>query len=536
MELKEEKELIFQSKLPDIYIPNHLPTHTYCFQNLSNHRSRPALINGATGEVFSHADVELTARRVAVGLHNLGIRKCHVIMLLLHNSPEFAFAFLAASFIGATATTANPLYTAAEITIQAKISKPKLIITHACYVEKVNRFAVEEGAKIVTIDSPPSPKIIHFTELTESDEKLLPEVQIHADDTAALPFSSGTTGLPKGVMLSHRNLVTCVSQQVDGENPAFHIDCHDLTLCVLPLFHVYSLITVLLCSLRAGAAMLIMPKFEINKLMELIQKYRVTIAPFVPPILLAIAKSPAAAAKFDLSSVRRVTCGAAPMDKNLEGSVKTKLPNATIGQGYGMTEAGVLSMCLGFAKKPYKYKPGSCGTVIRNARMKIVDPSTGASLSRNQTGEICIRGDAVMKGYYNDPEATKRTIDKEGWLHTGDIGYVDDDDELFIVDRLKELIKYKGFHVAPAELEALLIAHPSISDAAVVPMMDEVAGEVPVAFVVRANGSNISEQEIKQYISKQVVSYKRINRVFFTNEIPKAPSGKILRKNLRARI
>ncbi|KAK4415290.1 4-coumarate--CoA ligase 2 [Sesamum alatum] len=534
MELEEH---IFRSKLPDIDIPNHLPTHVYCFENLPNHRMRPALINGATGEVFTHADVELAARRVAVGLHNLGIRKSHVIMLLLHNSPEFAFAFLASSFVGAAATTANPLYTAAEITLQAKLSKPKLIITHACHVGKVEHFAFEEGVKIVTIDPPPSPQIIHFSELTKSDEKLLPGVEIHADDTAALPFSSGTTGLPKGVMLSHKNLVTCVSQQVDGENPAYHLDFQDLTVCVLPLFHVFSLITVLLCSLRAGAAVLIMPKFEINALMELIEKYRVTIAPFVPPILLAIAKIPAeAAAKFDLSSVRRVTCGAAPMDKKLEGAVKCKLPNATIGQGYGMTEAGVLTMCLGFAKKPFRFKPGSCGTVIRNSRMKIIDPSTGISLPRNQTGEICIRGDAVMKGYYNDPEATKRTMDGEGWLHTGDIGYVDGDDEVFIVDRLKELIKYKGFHVAPAELEALLIAHPSISDSAVVPMRDEATGEVPVAFVVRANGSSITEQEIKHYISKQVVSYKRINRVFFTDEIPKAPSGKILRKKLRARI
>ncbi|KAK6159104.1 hypothetical protein DH2020_006418 [Rehmannia glutinosa] len=510
MELKEEREQhIFHSKLPDIYIPNHLPTHTYCFQNLSNHRSRPALINGATGEVFSHADVELTARRVAVGLHNLGIRKRHVIMLLLHNSPEFAFAFLAAAFIGATATTANPNYTAAEIKLQAQISKPTLIITHACYVEKVKRFADELGAKIITIDPPPSPKIIHFSELTKSDEKLLPAVEIHADDTAALLFSSGTTGLPKGVMLSHKNIVTCVAQKVDGENPNFHVDRRDLTVCVLPLFHIFSLIMVLL-NMRVGAAVLIVPKFEINLLMEQIQKYRVTIAPFVPPILLAIAKSPAAAAVFDLSSVRRVICGAAPMDKKLEGSAKAKLPNATIGQGYGMTEAGVISMCLGFAKKPFKFKPGSCGTVIRNYRMKIVDPSTGASLSRNQTGEICVRGDAVMKGYYNDSEATRRTIDNDGWLHTGDIGYVDDDDEVFIVDRLKELIKYKGFHVAPAELEALLIAHPSISDAAVVPMLDEAAGEVPVAFVVPANGSNISDQEIKQYISKQVVSQKSV--------------------------
>ncbi|KAJ6713198.1 4-COUMARATE--COA LIGASE 2 [Salix purpurea] len=168
--------------------------------------------------------------------------------------------------------------------------------------------------------------------------------------------------------------------------------------------------------------------------------------------------------------------------------------------------------------------------------MKIVDPETGASLPRNQPGEICIRGDQIMKGYLNDPEATSRTIDKQGWLHTGDIGFIDDDDELFIVDRLKELIKYKGFQVAPAELEALLLSHPEISDAAVVGMKDEDAGEVPVAFAVKSEKSQVTEDEIKQYISKQVIFYKRIKRVFFIEAIPKAPSGKILRKNLREKL
>ncbi|KAG6383478.1 hypothetical protein SASPL_156765 [Salvia splendens] len=531
MELKEEKDHIFQSKLPDINIPTHLPLHTYCFQNLSSHRHRPYLINAATAQTFTHAEFELTSRRVAAGLHTLGICKDDVVMLLLHNSPEFAFAFLGASFLGAISTTANPLYTASEISLQAKISRPKLIITHACYAEKVRNC----GAKIATIDPPPSPEILDFAEIMRSDENLLPPVEIQAEDTAALPFSSGTTGLPKGVMLSHRNLVACVSQQTDGENPAVYTDCEDRMLCLLPMFHVYSMISVMLVCLRVGAAVVIVPKYEINELMRLIEEYRVTIAPFVPPILLAIAKS-AAAEKFDFSSVRRVLCGAAPTDRELELALKAKLPNAVIAQGYGMTEAGLLSISLGFAKRPFKFKAGSCGTVIRNARMKIIDPSTTASLPRSQMGEIFIKGDAVMKGYYNDPEATRRTIDEQGWLHTGDLGYIDDDDEVFIVDRLKELIKYKGFHIAPAELEALLIAHPSISEAAVVPMADEAAGEVPVAFVVRANGAYITELEIKSYIAKQVAPYKRIKRVFFTDTIPKASTGKILRKDLRARL
>ncbi|KAA8535578.1 hypothetical protein F0562_030581 [Nyssa sinensis] len=380
METKREpEEFIFRSKLPDIYIPNHLPLHTYCFENISQFSSRPCVINGATGDIYSYADVELTARKVAAGLDKLGIQQGDVIMLLLQNSPEFVFAFLGASYRGATSTTANPFYTPAEIAKQAIASKAKLIITQSCYAEK-------------------------------ADEKDMPAVKINPDDAVALPYSSGTTGLPKGVMLTHKGLVTSVAQQVDGENPNLYFHSEDVILCVLPLFHIYSLNSVLLCALRVGAAILIMQKFEINALMELVHKYKVTIAPFVPPIVLAIAKSPVVD-KYDLSSIRTVMSGAAPMGKELEDTVRAKLPNAKLGQGYGMTEAGpVLSMCLAFAKEPFEIKSGSCGTVVRNAEMKIVDPDTGASLTRNQAGEIC---------YLNDPEATERTIDKEGWLHTG---------------------------------------------------------------------------------------------------------------------
>uniref|UniRef100_A0A5B6ZBX8 4-coumarate--CoA ligase n=1 Tax=Davidia involucrata TaxID=16924 RepID=A0A5B6ZBX8_DAVIN len=532
---QEQQEFIFRSKLPDIYIPNHLPLHSYCFENISQFSSRPCVINGATGDIYSYADVDLTARKVAAGLDKLGIQQGEVIMLLLQNSPEFVFAFLGASYRGAISTTANPFYTPAEIAKQAIASKAKLIITQSSYAEKVREFGKENDVKIMCTDSPPE-GCLHFSELTQADENDIPEVKIHSDDAVALPYSSGTTGLPKGVMLTHKGLVTSVAQQVDGENPNLYFHREDVIMCVLPLFHIYSLNSVLLCALRVGAAILIMQKFEINALMELVHKYKVSIAPFAPPIVLAIAKSPVVD-KYDLSSIRTVMSGSAPMGKELEDTVRAKLPHATLGQGYGMTEAGpVLSMCLAFAKEPFEIKPGSCGTVVRNAEMKIIDPDTGASLSRNQAGEICIRGNQIMKGYLNDQEATERTIDKEGWLHTGDIGYIDADDELFIVDRLKELIKYRGFQVAPAELEAMLIGHPNISDAAVVPMKDEDSGEVPVAFVVRANGSKISEDEIKQYISKQVVYYKRIKKVFFTDTIPKAPSGKILRKDLRAKL
>ncbi|XP_061361713.1 4-coumarate--CoA ligase CCL1-like isoform X1 [Gastrolobium bilobum] len=529
------EEFIFRSKLPDIPIPTHLPLYSYCFQNLSHYQHRPCLIDGDTGETFTYAEVDLTARRIASGLHTIGICQGDVIMLLLRNCPQFALAFLGASPRGATVTTANPFYTPAELAKQAAATNTKLIITQAAYVEKIKGFAENNDVMVMCIDSSPEDGVLHFSALTNADESEAPAVKISPDDVVAIPFSSGTSGLPKGVMLTHKNLVTTVAQLVDGENPNQYTHSEDVLLCVLPMFHIYALNSILLCGIRAGAAVLIVQKFEITTLLELIEKYKVTVASFVPPIVLALVKS-GDAQRYDLSSIRVLITGAAPMGVELEEAVKARLPHAKLGQGYGMTEAGPLSISLGFAKEPFETKSGACGTVVRNTEVKIVDTETGASLPRNKAGEICVRGIKVMKGYLNDPEATERTIDKEGWLHTGDIGFIDDDDELFIVDRLKELIKYKGFQVAPAELEAMLIAHPSISDAAVVPLKDEAAGELPVAFVVRSNGSKITEDEIKQYISQQVVFYKRINKVFFTDTIPKAASGKIMRKELTARL
>ncbi|KAL0903320.1 hypothetical protein M5K25_027691 [Dendrobium thyrsiflorum] len=523
---------IYRSKLPSISIPDDLPLHDYCFEKLPEISNRPCLIDGATGTILSYSDVHLLSRRAAAGLHRLGIQQGDVIMILLPNSPAFAFAFLGASFLGAISTTANSFYTASEVHKQAKASAAKLVITESSHVHKVQ----DLGVDIIVIDEPVPAGCRSFSELLSADENEIPKVDIKPDDVVALPYSSGTTGLPKGVMLTHRSLVTGVAQQVDGENPNLYFHREDVLLCVLPLFHIYSLISVLLCGLRAGSAIVIMKKFNLVKLMELVEKYRVTVAPFVPPIVVEMAKSEAVDS-YDMSSVRMVMSGAAPMGKELQDTLTAKLPNAKLGQGYGMTEVGsVISMSLAFAKEPFPYTFSSCGTVVRNAELKIIEPETGAPLLRNQPGEICIRGKQIMKGYLNDPEATERIIDAEGWLHTGDIGYVDDDEEIYIVDRLKELIKYKGFQVAPAELEALLIAHPKIVGVAVVPLKDDLCGELPIAFVVLLNGNEITEDEIKQYVSKQVVFYKRIHRVFFIEAIPKSPSGKILRKDLRVRL
>ncbi|KAH9297200.1 hypothetical protein KI387_028882 [Taxus chinensis] len=531
-------EFLFRSKLPDIEISDHLPLHTYCFERLAEFAERPCIIDGASGKIYSYAEVDLISRKTAAGLAKLGLQQGQVVMLLVQNCVEFAFVFLGASIRGAIATTANPFYTPGEIAKQVKASGAKIIVTQAAYVNKLGDLNPEIcDFRVITIDTPPGDSNCdHISVLTEADESECPSVDIHPDDVVALPYSSGTTGLPKGVMLTHKGLVSSVAQQVDGENPNLYFHSEDVILCVLPLFHIYSLNSVLLCALRVGAAILIMQKFNIVALLELIQKYKVSVAPFAPPIVLEITKNPIVA-NYDVSSIRLIMSGGAPLGKEPEDALRARLPAASFGQGYGMTEAGpVLAMNLAFAKEPFPVKAGSCGTVVRNAQIKIIDTETGVSLPHNKPGEICIRGPEIMKGYLNDPEATARTIDEYGWLHTGDVGYIDDDEEIFIVDRVKELIKYKGFQVAPAELEAILVNHPAIVDAAVVPQKNEAAGEVPVAFVVKSEETDISEQEIKDFVAKQVIFYKRLHKVYYVDSIPKSPSGKILRKDLRARL
>ncbi|KAI7752669.1 hypothetical protein M8C21_029202 [Ambrosia artemisiifolia] len=530
---------VFRSKLPDLpYIPNHMPLHSYCFENLSRYSDRPCLIVGATGTTYSFSQTHLLSRRIAAGLSRLGVSKGDVIMLLLQNCAEFALTFIAASMIGAVTTAANPFYTAGEISKQFTSSKSKMIVTQAQYVEKLRNIAQDQQhVPIITIDDPPE-NCIHFSVLCQENTSSIniPSVNIDPDDAVALPFSSGTTGLPKGVILTHKSLITSVAQQVDGDNPNLYLKPEDVVLCVLPLFHIYSLNSVLLCSLRAGAAVVLMPKFEIKSLLEHIQRYKVTVVAVVPPLVLALAKNPMVGS-YDLSSIRVVLSGAAPLGKELEDGLRSRVPQAIFGQGYGMTEAGpVLSMSAAFAKQPLPTKSGSCGSVVRNAELKVIDLDTRYSLGYNQPGEICIRGPQIMKGYLNDAKSTAATIDELGWLHTGDIGYVDHDNEVFIVDRVKELIKFKGFQVPPAELEALLVSHPCIADAAVVPQKDVAAGEVPVAFVVLLSGKELTEEAVKDYIAKQVVFYKKLHKVYFVTSIPKSPSGKILRKDLRDKL
>ncbi|XP_020973809.1 4-coumarate--CoA ligase 2-like isoform X2 [Arachis ipaensis] len=320
---------IFKSKLPDIPINNTIPLHTYSFQKLPQVYNRPCLIT-SDGKEYTYGDVHRASRSLAMGLFNLGIRKGDIIMILLPNSPEFVFSFWAASMLGAVSTLANPSYTSLEITKQLKATKAKIVITHAMHVHKLKQDQQEENTfTVITVDKPPE-KCMSFSTVSRNEGKL-PEVDINPDDMVTLPFSSGTTGLSKGVILTHRSLVTNVAQQVEGENPNLHLKEEDVVLCVLPLFHIYALHCVMLCSMRVGCKVLLMEKFEMRAMLEVVEKQRVSVVMAVPPLVVALSKNPAVE-EYELSSIRMVMSGGASLANDIEDAFHSRLPQAILRQ------------------------------------------------------------------------------------------------------------------------------------------------------------------------------------------------------------
>ena len=346
-----------------------------------------------------------------------------------------------------------------------------------------------------------------------------------AEARAALPYSSGTTGLPKGVMLTHRNLVANVAQfdlLDDGTED-------DVLIGILPFFHIYGMTVIANAALRNGATVVTMPRFDLEQFLQLIQDHGVTKGYVVPPILVALAKHPVVD-QYDLSSLVRLTSGAAPLGEDLARAVADRL-GCEVRQGYGMTETSPVTHMVPTDRTDWT-KYGSVGPAIPGVEAKVIDVETGAEVPDGERGELCIRGANVMKGYFHNPEATAHTIDADGWLHTGDVAVVDEDGDFYIVDRVKELIKYKGYQVPPAELEALLLRHDAVADAAVIPVPDEEAGEIPKAYVVRAPGAALDADDVMAFTAEHVAPYKKVRAVAFVDEIPKSASGKILRRVL----
>jgi acyl-CoA synthetase (AMP-forming)/AMP-acid ligase II len=516
--------MIFTSPYPDVDIPSMALTD-FVLEHSARRGEKPALIDGPSGRTYSHAEAARAIRAAAGGLAARGIVKGDVVALYAANVPEYAIAFHAVAALGAVCTTINPTYTVDELAFQLEHAAARALISGAEVLDRAREGAARAGVDELYVFGAGEDGATPFATLLDGDPAAAPDAPAGPEDLVALPYSSGTTGLPKGVMLTHRNLVTNVLQST-AQQP---VTADDTLVGVLPLFHIYGLSVVMNAVLRNGATLVTMPRFDLEGFLALVQEHRATKAHLVPPIVLALAKSPLVE-RYDLSSLQLVNSGAAPLSAELAQAAAARV-GCPVVQGYGMTESSPVTHVTPL--DPGRHRPGSIGPPVPNTECRIVDVASGTELGAGEEGEVCVRGPQVMRGYLDDPEATAATVDDDGWLHTGDIGRADDDGYVVLVDRVKELIKYKGYQVAPAELEAVLLEHPAVAEAAVVGRADEEAGEVPKAFVARAGDA--TAQEIMTFVAERVAPYKRLRALEFVDEIPKSPSGKILRRLLNER-
>jgi acyl-CoA synthetase (AMP-forming)/AMP-acid ligase II len=511
---------MLRSPFPDVVIPD-VPLTDFVLAGAGGLGDRPALIDGPSGRTITYAQLAESVRAAAVGLAGRGFGKGDVFAHYAPNLPEYAVAFHAVATVGGVNTTANPLLTADELTRQLRDCGARLLVTVPDQLEKATAAAQAAGVQEVFVYGEGDDATPFASLLQGAGEP--PEVAIEpAEDLVALPYSSGTTGLPKGVMLTHRNLVANMCQFTG----LFHTSESDRSIAVLPFFHIYGLVVIMNVVLERGATIVTMPRFELAEFLRVIQDYRITRAAVVPPIVLALAKHPLVD-EFDLSSLEFMGSGAAPLSAELEVACGERL-GCRMQQGYGLTETSPVTHTV--PEDLAGQMPGSIGPPVPNTECRIVDVASGEDVPDGERGELLIRGPQVMKGYLNNPQATALAIDPDGWLHTGDIATVDEHGAVRIVDRVKELIKYKGAQVAPAELEALLLTHPAIADAAVIGIPDEQAGEVPKAFVVPS--ATLTPDEVTAFVAERVAPYKKVRAVELIDEIPKAPSGKILRRVL----
>ncbi|HEV7746785.1 MAG TPA: 4-coumarate--CoA ligase family protein [Pyrinomonadaceae bacterium] len=516
--------MIFRGPFPQVDIPE-IPVTTFVLNNVNARGEKAALIDGPSGRTIKYSELADQISRVAASLWQRGFKQGEVFGILSPNLPEYAIAFHAVASLGGIVSPVNPLYTEHEIAHQLKDAGARFLVTVPQFLDKASAAARESGVEELFVFDETGGELngaTRFSSLLESDGQF-PAVTINPrEDLVALPYSSGTTGLAKGVMLTHYNLVANMCQ-MEGLD---YFTENDTLICVLPLFHIYGLVVVLNMGLSQGSTIVTVPRFELEPFLQLVQDHGVTLAHLVPPIVIALSKHPVVD-DYDLSKLKTIFCGAAPLDEHLTRACMTRL-DCDVRQGYGMTETSPVTHSS--PADPSQVKFGSVGVPAPNTECKVVDLETGEMLPHHREGEVCVRGPQIMKGYLNRPEATAATVDAEGWLHTGDIGYADVDGHFFIVDRAKELIKYKGFQVPPAELEALLLTHPSVADAAVIPCQDDEAGEIPKAFVVLKEAA--TAEELMDFVAERVAPHKKIRLLEFIDKIPKSPSGKILRRVL----
>ncbi|XP_045170274.2 uncharacterized protein LOC123532762 [Mercenaria mercenaria] len=507
-----------------VRIPDSSVTE-YIFRGLGKHGEKTALIDGTSNRTVSFNQLYEEVNHVTNNLGSLGLKHGDVACLCGTNAPEFAHVFCSVTALGAALTIANSQLTSGELLLQVKDTQSRLL------------FTTEECADKALQVQNSSPNLIqqvivfgnHNNCLSFDDlKRVAPDVDLPKiepeSDVALIPFSSGTTGLPKGVQLTHRNIV---AELAALSHPLFlPFEDGNSSLSALPMVHIAGLVIGMLNPLSQGATVVTLPRFQPEAFLSALQKYKITFSLIAPPVVNFLANDPLVN-NFDLSHWTTPYSGAAPLGADLTMQMVTRLNLKGIRQGYGMSEASPATHTT--PSDGWKY--GSIGIPIPNTESKIVDIETGCDLDVDQHGEIWVRGPQIMKGYLNNTEATGETINEDGWMRTGDIGYFDKDGHYFVVDRLKEIIKYKGYQIAPAYLESILLSHDSVEDAAVVGVPHGVDGHLPTAYVVC--NKTIQESDLVNFVNSQVAPYKQLRGgVHIVKELPRSPSGKILRRKL----
>ncbi|XP_045162751.2 uncharacterized protein LOC123527397 [Mercenaria mercenaria] len=512
-------ETVFKSPRPTEELPM-MSLSDYMFSRFGKFGSKNALVDDATGSVYTYSQLEELSKRIGSYLYRTGLRKNDVICYYGTNNPEFGLLLLGCASVGVVLTTANPAYTSGELERHMEHSGAKMLVTVPPLIPKAQEAEIKDITVIGSVDG-----YQPFSDMLADDGKYFPtDITIDPhEDVVIMPYSSGTTGLPKGVMLNHFSVVANLRQFKYSTITT----PDDNNFAVLPFYHIYGMAPILLGTLQDGGTLVTTPGFDPEGFLKAIVKHKISQLHIVPPIVLFLARHPVVD-KFDFSSVRNIICAAAPLGEALTNEFIDRRKK-NIRQGYGLTETSPV-----VALDDEDVTVGSIGKLCPNTEAKFIDPETGKSLGRNETGELCVRGPQNMKGYLNNEKATKEMIDEDGWLHTGDVGHMGDNDCMVISDRLKELIKYKGLQVAPAELEDLLHKHPAVQDVAVIGMPDDRAGELPRAYVVLKPNANLHAHDLMKYVEGHVSDYKRLRGgVEFLKEIPKSPSGKILRRVLK---
>lgn len=483
-----------------------------------------ALINTDTRQQFTYREALETIEKVAGDLSRCGVRGRDVVSCWCSNCPELAITTLAAWKIGATVAMIGSSLTADEGKLSiTKVRSAFLFVGSNIKQKAIKAFGTSQLQNLFKVGN------CEFIGLSRRPGSAVPNDVPHKiamNDTCLILFSSGTTGLPKAVELTHVNMITALelaSAKTLGRTLP-------TGLVFLPMTHFYGLASTLKY-LNDGSKTLIMSRFDLEKYIKLASENQLMAMALVPPVAVMLCNNPEVVRKYDLSSLMYVFSSGASLSLKTIQKIKELLPGIilAVAQGYGMTET------TGAVTRSNENTPeGSVGSVISGMELRIVDVDSGRTCGPHEKGELTVRGPTIMKGYYGDPKATSEMIDANGWLHTGDIGYFDENESVFIVDRIKEMIKHKGQQVAPAELEALLLTHPEVLDVGVTGIPDEMMGELPIAFIVRKENSNTSEQQFQKFVAENVAPYKQLTGgVRFVSSIPKSPTGKILRRVLK---